>query len=528
MELREYIAILWRWAWLILLGVVLAGGTAYLVSINQVAIYQASVTVLVSEARDPTITDYTSILTSERLAKTYGELLTSRPVLEEVIDNLNLELSLGGLAGKVDVELVRDTQLIVVAVEDPSPYWAARIANEIPRVFIQQNESLQSGRYATSLESLSREMDEVDEDIQRTEESIAHLQRPGTAVDQDELARLETNLTQLRGTYSELLQSYEEIRVAEARVIDSIVVVDPAQTPGRPVSPRISLNTALAATVGLIVAVGIVFLIEYLDDTVKTPGDVERVFGLPTLGTIARISSMEKPQDHVVTAHHPRSRTSEAYRMLRTNVQFSTIGNPDGILLVTSPGPLEGKTTTSANLAVTMAQDGRRVILVDSDLRRPALHKFFALHNRLGFTDLILNDQLPIERALQRTGVQGLEVLTSGRLPPNPAELLGSERAQRLLGLLGERADAVILDSPPALAVADTAILAAQSTGVILVVEQGRTRTEEARRGKEALDKTGAKLLGVVLNKVTRKRGYGYYYYYYYDEGGKRRRRKQT
>lgn len=524
MELRQYIAILWRWAWLILLGVVLAGGTAYLVSINMVPIYRSSATLLVSKGYDPTFTDYTSILTSERLAKTYGELLRSRPVLAEVIDNLNLGLTFTELAEKVDVKLVRDTQLIVVAVEDPSSYWAARIANQIPRVFMQQNEALQSGRYATSMESLSQEMAEVDEDIQRTEESIAGLERRGTAADQDELARLETNLTRLRGSYSELLRTYEEIRVAEARALDSIVVVVPAQTPRRPVSPRILLNTALAATVGLMIAVGIVFLLEYLDDTVKTPDDVERVFGLPILGTIARIPGLENPPDHLVTAHHPRSPTSEAYRVLRTNVQFSTIGNPDGILLVSSPGPLEGKTTTSANLAVTMAQDGRRVILVDTDLRRPALHKFFALHNRLGFSDLVLSDELPVERALQRTDVQGLEILTSGTLPPNPAELLGSERAQRLLRSLRERADVVILDSPPALVVADAAILAAQSTGVIVVVEQGRTRTEEARRGKEALDKAGAKLLGIVLNKVTRKRGYGYYY----DETGKSRRRQRS
>lgn len=528
MELRGYAAILWKWAWLILLGVVLAGGTAYLVSVNMVPMYRASVTLLVSEARAPTITDYTSILTSERLAKTYGELLTSRPVLEEVIDNLNLKLSFRELVGKVHVKLVRDTQLIVVAVEDRSAYWAARIANEIPRAFIRQNETLQLGRYATSLESLSQEMAEVDADIQRTEELIAALERPGTAVDQAKLARLETNLTQLRGSYSGLLRTYEEIRVAEASAIDSIVVVDPAKMPRKPVSPRILGNTALTAMVGLVIAMGIVFLIESLDDTIKTLDDVERVFGLPILGTIGRLPGLEKPQDHVVTAHHPRSRASEAYRVLRTNVQFSTIGNPDGILVVTSPGPLEGKTTTSANLAVAMAQDGRRVILVDGDLRRPALHKLFALHNRSGLSDLIVSDQLPMETALQRTDVQGLEVLTSGRLPPNPAELLGSERAKMLLHSLQERADVVILDSPPALAVADAAILAAQSTGVILVVEQGRSRTEEGRRGKAALEKTGTRLLGVVLNKVTPKHGYGYYYYYHYGEGGKRRRRKPS
>lgn len=532
MEVRRYIAILLKWAWLMLLAAVLAGGTSYLVSSRTMPTYRASVTLLVNQAVDPSITDYTSILTSERLAKTYAQLLTSRRVLEQVIENLGLEIGLSALTRRADVSLVRDTQLIVVAVADANPHLAASIANEIPRVFTEQNEAIQSGRYAASLESLSQEMGEVDAHIGRTEDRIRELRERemprGTAVDEAEIAGLEITLGQLTGTYYELLNTHESIRVAEARALNNILVVDPAAAPTVPVSPRTKLNTALGTAVGLMLALGLVVLIEYLDDTIKTPEDIERVLGLPSLGNIARFAASEEPRDNVVTAHNPRSLASEAYRMLRTNVQYSTIDDPQRVLLVTSPGSSEGKTTTAANLAVAMAQHEHRVILVDADLRKPSLHDLFELHNSPGFGDMILNGKLTVKKVLQSTDVPGLEILACGNLPPNPAELLDSRRAQSVLDLLAPRADVVILDTAPALAVADAAILAAKSTGVILVVEQGRTRAADVRRAKEAFDQVGAKLLGVVLNKVRSGRGYGYYGYPYYDEIRKRWRRKRS
>jgi non-specific protein-tyrosine kinase len=528
MELRQYLAILRKWAWLVVVGTVLAGGSAFVVSKLMIPIYEASTTLWISEASDPTLVDYNSIITSERLAKTYGELLEKRPVLEEVIQNLGLQLGTDELAGRVDVQLVRDTQLIVLKVQDPDPLLATRIANEIPAVFSTQNESIQMQRFAASKESLLEQMAQIEADIDRTEEAIARLERVGGG--DEELARLEDNLAQYRDSYAALLASYEQIRVTEASTLSNVIVVEPAEVPDKTVSPRTLLNTLLAAVVGAMLAVGVVFLVEYLDDTVKSDDDVQRELALPTLGSIARIDPIREPTDHLVASRHPRSPISEAYRILRSNIRFARVANPLFTLLVSSAGPKDGKTTTAANLAIVMAQAGKKVILVDSDLRRPAMHAFFDVENGVGLTDLLVEKDLGLEEVLRSTQEDGLRVLTSGRPSPNPAELLGSDLMRQLLDALRKNAEVVVLDSPPILAVADATILGSMADGAVMVVEAGRTRSDACRRAKEALENSGVKVLGVVLNRLSRGRGsYGYHYYNYYyshegDGGGKKRR----
>jgi len=518
MELRQYFQILLKWAWLIALGTVLAGGTAFVVSKLMVPTYQASTTLLVSEATQPSVTDYTSIMTSERLAKTYGEWLKKRPVLNEVIGNLGLGVDAEDLAEQVDVQLVRDTQFIVLRVKDPDPALATRIANEIPQVFIAQNEAIQMERFAASKESLLTQMAALEADLARTEAATAALESRG-ANDSDELARLENNLAQYRDSYAALLASYESIRVTEASRLSNVIVVEPAEIPDEPVSPRTLLNTLLATVVGAMLAVGVVFLVEYLDDTVKTDEDVQRELTLPTLANIARIGPIKEPGDHLVASKHPRSPISEAYRVLRSNVRFAWVANPASALLVTSAEPREGKSTTAANLAVVMAQAGKRVILVDADLRRPSLDKFFGVRNDRGLTDLLVSEGLQPADVLKPTEVDGLEILTSGALPPNPAELLGSDSMRNLLRELEERAEMIVLDSPPVLAVADASILGSLVGSALVVVQSGKTRSESCRRGKEALQSSGVKVLGVVLNGLSRRRGsYGYYHYDYYSE----------
>lgn len=213
----------------------------------------------------------------------------------------------------------------------------------------------------------------------------------------------------------------------------------------------------------------------------------------------------------LVTLAQPRSAAAEAYRTLRTNIRFSSIERPAKTILFTSPGQREGKTTTLANLAVIAAQAGSRVIAIDCDLRRPFLHEVFGLPNTTGFTDLLLHDA-PEELAAQDGPIPGLKVLTSGALPPNPAELLSLDRVDAMLGELGKGADLVLLDSPPAAAVADASILAPRVDGVVLVIDATRTRREHAQRAKEQLERVNARLLGVVLNRAKLDRA-GYHYY---------------
>lgn len=525
MDLRKYWTILWRWSWLIALGTLLAAGAAFIVSRNMTPVYSASVTLLVNQAPRSGLTDYASILTSQQLAKTYSELLHKRPVLEAAIEKLNLPLDPAELARAVSVDLIRDTQLIVLNVENTSPERAAALANTIAEVFIAQNAAQQTSRFASSKESLSKEIAAVQASLAQTQAALDALGEPDTPEEQAQKTQLETSLAQYRTSYANLLQSYENIRAAEAQELNNVSVVEPAVPPRAPIRPRVELNTLLAGLVGMMLAGAIAYVFEYLDDTLKSPEDISQRLGLWTLAAIGRIEG-KTAQDRLVTLNAPRSPIAEAYRLLRTNFQFAAVDRPLRRIVVTSPGPGDGKSTTAANLAVVFAQGGKSVILVDADLRRPQQHRIFQRTASYGLSTALVDAATPVTSFLQPTDVPGLRLLTSGPIPPNPAELLGSQRMAQLLQVLSQEAEMVILDSPPVLSVADAAILANAADGVVLVADAGRTRREMARRAKENLERAGANLLGMVLNRMTRQTS-GYYYYYYYDQSGERSKRRR-
>jgi non-specific protein-tyrosine kinase len=330
---------------------------------------------------------------------------------------------------------------------------------------------------------------------------------------QVELERLNLTLSTQRATYSNLLSNYEELRIAEASQASMLIVAEGAVPSYVPVRPRVLNNTVLAALVGAMLASAVVFVAEYLDDSVKTPNDIASLLGSATLGTIGQIGN-GAGQKKLVALSEPRSPLSEAFRALRTNIHFAGVAESLSAILVTSSGPGEGKSTTSANLALVLAQAGKQVILVDADLRRPTLHRFFDLPNGQGLTTALLDLRSPIDAHLQETEVTGLKVMSSGPIPPNPAELLSSQRQSDLLQELQRQSDIVLIDSPPVLTVADALVLAPQTNGVLLVVEAGRTRKEVLKKAGEALERTDARLLGVVLNQMTARRS-GYYYQYY-------------
>ena len=418
-DIRQYLALFRRWLWLIVLVTILAGGAAYLVSRQIHPIYQSTTRILINQAPAYQSTDYTSILTSERLARTYAEMITAQPILEEVIKSLQLSTDTTKLFKLVDVALVRDTQLIDVSVKDPNPVQAAAIANELVKVFVEQTQNTEASRYAASKQNLEKQIAELDQRIQDTNVAIGSL--GAASQNQAERDRLEANLAQYQQTYSNLLQSYEQVRVAEAQSTSNLVLVQPAAPGEKPISPKVLLNTLLAALIGMMLAVGVVFLAEYLDDTLKTPEDIARVLELPVIGYIAE---MNTHQDEIYVAAVPRSPVSEAFRLLRTNIDFAGAAQPMKTILVTSAGPSEGKSTVALNLATVMAQNGKRVTLVDADMRRPRIHKFLRLNNRVGLSHVFLGTS-PIEAALQNVPVKNLQIMTSGSIPPNPAELMG-------------------------------------------------------------------------------------------------------
>ncbi len=405
---------------------------------------------------------------------------------------------------------MRDTTLIEVSVEDTDPQQAADIANTLVAEFALSNQALQASRYQASKDSLATQLDEMNRQIQTTTDQLAELK--GTIENQPERDRLDANLTQYRQTYAYLLQSYEQVRLAEAQSTSNVIQAEPASASDLPIRPRTLTNTILAMVVGLMFAAGVVFLIEALDDTLKGPDQVTAQLGLPVLGMISRHQIVE---GRPVTLTQPRSQVAEAFRSLRTNIQFASVDHPLRTLLVTSPTPAEGKSTVAANLSVVLAQGGRRVALIDADLRRPRVHKLFGISNQLGMSELFVQDRVALNGSLQSTEAPDLMALTSGGLPPNPAELLGSEKMAEIIRQVGTQVELVVIDSPPVTAVTDSSVLAPRVDGVLLVLKPGVTRLGAARQTVEQLQRLGANLLGVVLNDVDLRRS-GYYYKSYY------------
>lgn len=316
-------------------------------------------------------------------------------------------------------------------------------------------------------------------------------------------------------TYQNLLTDYEQINLARLENESNIVQLDAAIPNPKPVSPEIMQDVALAAAVGLIVGAGMAYLIEMLDDSIKKPEDVSTRHGLLLMGNILHVEEDEGP----ITLRLPRSPVSEAYRSLRTNIQYASVDNPFETLLVTSPSPRDGKSTVAINLAIVLAQSGLRVTLIDGDLRRPVLHKRLGLLNNRGLTSYFMRDVEALPNYLQAAaGIDGLSVITSGALPPNPSELFMSARMLAILDNLKKTSDIVIIDSPPVLAVTDAAALSPRVDGTLLVVKPGGTKLSAFQQSVGQLRQVGGSLVGVVLNDITDKGMSSYYYkngYYY-------------
>ena len=296
-------------------------------------------------------------------------------------------------------------------------------------------------------------------------------------------------------------------------------IVEPAVPADAPVSPRPLLNTLLAAALGLLIVGGAVAAKEYFDDAIKDPDQVREVAGVSTLGMITRMRGDAGRSEiyRLTTLLYPRSAVAEAYRTLRANVDFASVDAPLQTLLVTSAVPGEGKTVTAANLAVVFAQAGRKVLLVDADLRKPGAHLLFRMQNESGLTTLLLNDTEKLDSIAQETEEPNLRVLTTGPLPPNPAELLGSQRMRAILDRLKDGGELLIFDGPPLQAVSDSAIISSFVDGTLLVIDSSRGRRRVVRLATETLDRAGATVLGAVLNRVPSRskadaEAYGDYY----------------
>lgn len=517
-ELRRYIAIIMRWWWLLILATVVAAVTSYWVSQSQPRIYQASTTVMVGQSIQAIEPDSRDILTSERLALTYANIGRRQPVLQGVVDRLNLNDTWQRLKSRVKITPVEGTQLLEIRVEAGSPEEAQATADELARQLILLSPTAMENQEKDENQRLVRQrLEELQTRIEagRARRDTLEAAMTGSLSAkqvqeiQAEINTMERLITDWENNYTQLL-----IFVESRKSPNYLTVVEPAQVDRTPVRPQVRLNTLLAGVVGLCLAMGFIFLLEYLDNTLKSADDLSRSLGSIVLGTVGRIEG-ENYRDRVIAFQDPFSPVSEACRMIRSNIQFMSVDRPAKTILVTSPAPMEGKSTMAANLGVVMAQAGLKTIIVDADLRRPVQHQIFQVANLGGLTDLLRSPELEINSHLRNTNVQNLQLITCGDLPPNPSELLGSQRMEQLLANLKELVDIVILDSPPAVAVTDAAVLSNRVDGVVLVTQAGQTRRDVAKRAVLNLQQAGANLLGAVLNRVSKQEG-GYYYSQYY------------
>lgn len=314
-------------------------------------------------------------------------------------------------------------------------------------------------------------------------------------------------------SFQQVVQDLES--KSEAASVVTASVLTPATVPSTPVSPRPPLNLALGLLVGLAVGVGAAVAKETLDTTVKTPEELTERFGLATLAVVPYDeAALRQP---LVVGGRPGEPRVEAFRQLRTSLQFVDVDRTPRSIVVTSCIPGEGKSTTAANLGVTLAAAGQQVVLVDADLRRPRLAEYFGLVGAVGLTD-VLSGQIALEDALQPWGTDGrVSVLPAGSIPPNPSELLGSQQMVELIARL-ERLGLTLVDAPPLLPVTDAAVLAPRVSGVIMVVSSARTRREQLQTGLTQLSGIGAHVYGAVLNRARAadRAGYGYGYGYGY------------
>jgi len=356
-------------------------------------------------------------------------------------------------------------------------------------------------------------------------------------------ARLERDRRLNENLFLTMKQKYEESRVTEAGQIGKVRILDPAIVAEK-IKPKKKLNLLLGAFLGIGLGIGIAFIREHLDNTVKSVEELEKL-NLSFLGLIPKITSEDQEvnestkltsggprfRTRLITQFDPKSPISEAYRSIRTNLTFSSADKKIKSLMVTSPGPGEGKSTTIANIAIAFAQLGKRTLLVDTDLRRPVLHNVFQVQRKPGITDYLIGEVQDLSQIIQESGVENLHIMTAGNLPPNPSELLGSEKMGRLLDRLEKEWDMVLLDSPPIVAVTDAAMVSSELDGLMLVVKAGETDKGSLRRAMDALNQVRAPLVGVVLNGATPATMYGsyyyYYQYYYYTQGGEWKKSKR-
>ena len=504
MEIRTYLAILGRRKWVIaatVLATLIVGlvGTALLPPT-----YEASTTLRVTTTDESVDrASYDSVMYAGRLTNTYSKVATSASVLAELTGRVGL-----AEPPKVKVEVPANTELMQIIVEHHDPTVAADAANALADILIARARQLSVESAQGAREALGERLAQVQAELEQAQ-LAAQVPAQGAATSTDGTGRSDgatvgraVELQQER--YARLSEQYERLRSVETARANTMTVIEPAGVPLAPVRPRTSLNVAIALALGLVGGTGLAFLFENLDTKLYTTARIGAAAGLPVLGAIP--AAPKRGQNGLFLSDSPER---EAFRRLRTHLLACEGGAPR-TLLVTSAEPSEGKSTVVANLASALAEAGRRVVVVDADLRRPTLHTLLALPNHLGLSSVLAN-KATWDQVIRDTRLPNVWAITSGSSPSNPAELFGSPRMSELVEHLARWFDVVLVDAPCLLGVADATTLARSVDGVVLVVNRGHAREQAVQAARAELTTIRATALGVVVNRAEPDESYRYY-----------------
>jgi Mrp family chromosome partitioning ATPase/capsular polysaccharide biosynthesis protein len=546
MELIQYIRLFRKWLWLILLAAFVTGGISFIINTGLPSVYDAQVTLAIGTVLEDPNPNAGTIGVAERLAPTYAQLVRTFDILQATIDELGLPMSPEELRGAITTRILSNTSLLVLTVTHPDPVVAADTANGLANQLIQQSPANLTLEQQQQLDFSVEQVSLLNQQLQDARLQLEAIDSQiETTTNETEINRLteqrNATLNQINQASSTIAEFNTAITELQLRT-GSIEIVERARIPSSARGTNVINITLLGTAVGAVLAIMVALVMEYLDDTIRTTEQAAQVLALPVLGAILRFGKKEaKYSDRLITRMPSMSPVVESYRTLRTNLLFASRNRRKAVYVVTSSGPEEGKSVTSANLAITMAQAGLQVLLIDADLRRPRVHEIFSLENKVGLTTLLFADpgqanddnggvidgdetQLPtnLKQCLQNTTVPRLRVITSGFIPSNPTEILGSALMERWVEVFRSSAniDVVLIDSPPCLLVADSAVLAVTAKAeVLLVVDGGHTRRGAALKAKERFASLGVDIKGVIVNRINPREesyDYGYEHSYYY------------
>jgi len=510
MKLGDIFYPLWKWWWMLAVTTLIAILSSFYIVRLQPPIYETRTTLLVGRAIAEPNPNNNEFFLSQQLAGAYATMVMRDPVRSRTMETLQLEE-----LPEYKAQIVPNSQFIEIVVIDISPLRAQVVANELANQLIMQSPTssrqLSSERQAfvdQQLAEMEASILATENEISTTQEELAKLTSAIQIADtQQRLAALQEKLSLLRNNYANLLSN------TGGGAINTLSVIEPASLPTRPIGPNKPGIVALSAAIGLALAASAAHLLEYLNNTLESPQEISRVLGLPILGYIAEVKDSKGVWFYV--HKHPRSPISEAFRSLRANLDFASLDYPLKSIFIASPDTAEGKTTVAINLAVTMGQVGKKVILVDADLRKPTVYKYPGATTKIGLKNVLVDD-LDLREALRPLGDHNISILPSGNRTARSAELLSSEKMDQVLISLEGLCDALIIDGPPFF-ISDAVILSAKVDGVLIVIRPGHTREDVARSMMEQMDRAGARVLGIVLNRISRKNAVAYGSYRYYS-----------